>query len=367
MAVSANDLVVGPLTPAVGVTTISLDFYFEDAAWLQVYKGSSDTPLVLDTDYTVTGEGTVDGVVTLTVAANGTDAYSVYLVVPLQRSSDMQLRGEFKSGPFNLEMDRLWQALQGISTRLSRAIVLSRNSPLASAVVALTTAGRAGRAIIFSSDGTGLEAGPTSGEIAAAQANASAAAASAASALLSFEEFDARYLGAKAADPTLDNNGAALVAGAMYFNTASNEMRVYPGSAPWLVASISELGDLSDVDPTGALSGDGLVFDGADWVPGKPALDLGDLGDASTAGAVSGDGLVFDGTDWVPGPAGGGMFKGENGTVGSRAGDIFRINEQTLNTDVTIDATENASAAGPLVVATGVTLTVTSGGSLVIL
>lgn len=62
----------------------------------------------------------------------------------------------------------------------------------------------------------------------------------------------------------------------------------------------------------------------------------------------------------------GGYYKGERGTVGVSAGDIFRVNEQTLNTNVTIGATENASAAGPLAVASGVTLTVTSGGSLVI-
>ena len=63
-------------------------------------------------------------------------------------------------------------------------------------------------------------------------------------------------------------------------------------------------------------------------------------------------------------PTGGGMFKGENGTVGTQAGDIFRINEQTLNTNTTIDADENASATGPLAIASGVTLTVTSGGNL---
>ena len=69
--------------------------------------------------------------------------------------------------------------------------------------------------------------------------------------------------------------------------------------------------------------------------------------------------------DWVT--AGGGLFKGENGTVGdptTGAGDIFRVNEQTLNTSTTIDADENASATGPLAIATGVTLTVTAGGNL---
>lgn len=116
MAVSVNDLIVGPLTPALGVTTISIDFYFEQAAWLQVYKSGSETPLILNTDYTVTGAGTGSGVVTLTEAADGVSVYTVYLVVPLQRSSDMQTRGGFQSEPFNLEMDRLWQALQRQST-----------------------------------------------------------------------------------------------------------------------------------------------------------------------------------------------------------------------------------------------------------
>jgi hypothetical protein len=62
----------------------------------------------------------------------------------------------------------------------------------------------------------------------------------------------------------------------------------------------------------------------------------------------------------------GGRYKGERGTVGASAaaGDIFRVHEQQLDTNVTIDATENASCAGPLTVASGVTLTVTSGGNL---
>lgn len=62
----------------------------------------------------------------------------------------------------------------------------------------------------------------------------------------------------------------------------------------------------------------------------------------------------------------GGRYKGERGTIGASAaaGDIFRAHEQTLNTNVTIDATENAVAVGPLAVASGVTITVTSGGNL---
>lgn len=87
-----------------------------------------------------------------------------------------------------------------------------------------------------------------------------------------------------------------------------------------------------------------------------------------TTGAATGDiidVLMFTAVDLAT-AGGGGRYKGERGTLGpaAAAGDIFRVNEQTLNTNVTIDATENAVATGPLAVASGVTITVTSGGNL---
>ena len=45
--------------------------------------------------------------------------------------------------------------------------------------------------------------------------------------------YDKKYLGAKAADPTLDNQGAALAQGAQYYNTVSQVMRIYTGTA-WI-------------------------------------------------------------------------------------------------------------------------------------
>jgi hypothetical protein len=44
-------------------------------------------------------------------------------------------------------------------------------------------------------------------------------------------DFEALYLGEKASDPTVDNQGGALVEGALYFNTTTDTMRVYTGSA----------------------------------------------------------------------------------------------------------------------------------------
>lgn len=56
--------------------------------------------------------------------------------------------------------------------------------------------------------------------------------------LAAFDSFDDRYLGVKSADPTLDNDGNALVAGAIYFNSVSGAMLVYTGSI-WVAAYVS--------------------------------------------------------------------------------------------------------------------------------
>ena len=50
-----------------------------------------------------------------------------------------------------------------------------------------------------------------------------------------------------------------------------------------------------------------------------------------------------------------------------KASGIFRTNAQSLASNTTILATENANVTGPLTVASGVTLTVESGGTLVTL
>ena len=54
-----------------------------------------------------------------------------------------------------------------------------------------------------------------------------AAANSAAAAATSYDNFDDRYLGSKASNPGLDNDGDALLIGAIYYNTTDSEMRVY--------------------------------------------------------------------------------------------------------------------------------------------
>jgi hypothetical protein len=67
--------------------------------------------------------------------------------------------------------------------------------------------------------------------------------------------------------------------------------------------------------------------------------------------------------------AGNGYFKGNRGTVGNanNVGDIFRINDQFISSNITINANERGLAVGPLTVNSGITLTVSSGGRVVII
>jgi hypothetical protein len=104
---------------------------------------------------------------------------------------------------------------------------------------------------------TAAELAETNAETAETGAVAAQLAAESArdSALAAYDNFDDRYLGAKTADPTLDNDGDALIAGALYFNSVDGAMRVYTGSV-WVdayaagtsfLAKANNLSDLPNV------------------------------------------------------------------------------------------------------------------------
>ena len=65
----------------------------------------------------------------------------------------------------------------------------------------------------------------------ASHTSAALAAASLVSVNSVFDSFDDRYLGAKYSDPTLDNDGNALMAGTVYYNTTASTLRFYNGAA----------------------------------------------------------------------------------------------------------------------------------------
>jgi hypothetical protein len=71
--------------------------------------------------------------------------------------------------------------------------------------------------------------------------SATAAAASAADAATTYDNFDDRYLGAKSTAPSVDNDGNALITGALYWNSVSATMFAWTGSAWGSISSTAAI------------------------------------------------------------------------------------------------------------------------------
>ena len=71
--------------------------------------------------------------------------------------------------------------------------------------------------------------------------SATAAAASAAAAATTYDNFDDRYLGAKSSAPTLDNDGNAIIEGALYWNSVDNAMYAWDGAAWGSISSTAAI------------------------------------------------------------------------------------------------------------------------------
>jgi len=89
--------------------------------------------------------------------------------------------------------------------------------------------------------------------------SASAAATSEANAAASYDAFDDRYLGSKAFDPATDNDGNALLTGAIYWNTVDDQLKIWDGSN-WQNAAFNTAGAVILNNWTITESGGSLYF-----------------------------------------------------------------------------------------------------------
>jgi hypothetical protein len=163
----------------------------------------------------------------------------------------------------------------------------SATAAAASAAAAATSASNASGS---------ASAASTSASNASTSASSAASAQSAAEAardqtLASFDSFDDRYLGPKTSDPALDNDGNALVAGALYFNSVDGIMKVYTGSV-WVAAYVSgtdflaKANNLSDLTNTGTARTNLGV--GTTDSPQFTAINVGNATDTTVTRASAG-------------------------------------------------------------------------------
>ena len=100
-----------------------------------------------------------------------------------------------------------------------------------SAATSATAAATSATASATSATASATSATASANSATAAATSATNAATSETNAAASFDSFDDRYLGAKSSDPSVDNDGNALLTGALYFNSTDNVMKNYTGSA----------------------------------------------------------------------------------------------------------------------------------------
>ena len=127
----------------------------------------------------------------------------------------------------------------------------------ASATTATTKASEAATSATAAASSATAASSSASG----AATSATNAAASAASAAATYDNFDDRYLGSKSSAPTVDNDGNALVVGALYYDSTGSVMKVYTASG-WIATSSATLATMERFVFTATANQ--TVFSGAD-------------------------------------------------------------------------------------------------------
>jgi hypothetical protein len=106
--------------------------------------------------------------------------------------------------------------------------------------------------------------------------SATAAAASATAAAASYDSFDDRYLGAKSTAPSVDNDGNALITGAIYWNSSSNRMFAWTGTEWGSISSTADIYRFRYTAAGGETSESGPDDNGLtlSYIPGKEQVYL---------------------------------------------------------------------------------------------
>jgi len=227
--------------------------------WLA--SSSSDIAVYLDdviqsTGFTTSGVGTSSGGnVTFTTAPVAAVKVTLLRGIAYTQATDYTAYDPFPAETHESALDRGVIQAQQLLEKHDRTLKLKPSFSGSEIFVDAPTANKAlkwdstGTKVVNSTDdvdgittaaaasatasATSATASATSATASATSATAGAASATAAAA--SYDTFDDRYLGAKSSDPTVDNDGNALVDGAMFFDTTNNITKIYDlGTTAWL-------------------------------------------------------------------------------------------------------------------------------------
>ncbi len=269
-------------TGSVGVGPYSYSFPILVDTDIAVYKNT--TLLTLTTDYTVSINSTGTGNVTLVSAATGSDRITIVGARAIQRSTDFVTGGDLFANTLNTELDSEVIFVQQVAETAERSIKAPVTDPTSINMTLPANTTRANKFLSFDASGnptTNNAVGTYKGNWATGTSyivydlikdtsnnniylcltahtstgsqpissnadvdkwalivDAESATTSANAAAASYDSFDDRYLGSKASAPSVDNDGNALLTGALYWDSTSSLMKVWDGSA-WVDVNVS--------------------------------------------------------------------------------------------------------------------------------
>ena len=284
-----------------------------------------------------------------TVSAYGlTDVYTK-TEINTSLATKLNLTGGTMSGAIAMGTNKITgagdpTAAQDVATKAyTDSILGSATSAATSAAAAATSASAA------STSASGAATSATN-----AGNSATAAASSAAAAATTYDNFDDRYLGDKSSDPTVDNDGNALLTGALYFNTTSDAMKVYSGSAWAAVAPTATSINLAS-QVTGTLPVANGGTGATTLTANNVLLGNGTSAPQAVAPSTAGNVLTSNGSTWQStAPAGGGLSVDfvASGAIGNGVtvalktdGTVEAITATTLNPTVPVGSTQNFETA----------------------
>ena len=214
MSISSATRKAGPYLCNGITATFPFSFKIFNASDILVVKTTPsgiDSELLPVSDYSVLKNtdqnSNPGGSITTTLALSDGHKITITSQVEELQPVDLTNSGGFYPTVINDALDRLTVMIQQLSEKVGRSVKVGFTSEIS-----------------------------VDDLIATLVSSATSAAASAASAATALDNFDDRYLGQKSSNPALDNDGGALLSGALYFNTATGRMRVYTGSG-WIDAT----------------------------------------------------------------------------------------------------------------------------------